>query len=136
VEESKRAVAEAKTAVADAQKDLDTVSAEHQKVQQKLEAARSGRSRALAVAKLFTWGDAAFDVYLQTKKWGTRDYLQKQLGVVAYLCELTYDLMIAEADNVTQPRRCCLVGASDTEGEEFFVTANCCKLLLQYYLAR
>ena len=75
-------------------------------MQQKLEAARSGRSRALAVAKLFTWGDAAFDVYLQTKKWGTRDYLQKQLGVVAYLCELTYDLMIAEADNVSRSPGC------------------------------
>lgn len=105
-EASRRAVAAAKKAVAEAQKDLGDVSAELQKVHDKLEAAHNARSRALAVAKLFTWGDDEFDVYLHGKKWGSRDYLQKQLGVVAYLCEMLYDLMIAEADNVSRSPGC------------------------------
>ena len=103
---SQKAVADATKAVTAAQKDLVDVSAELLKLQKKIDAAHKATSRGLAVAKLFTWGDGHFDVYLQNKKWGGRDYLQKQLGVVAYMCEMLYDLMIAEGDNVSRSPGC------------------------------
>ena len=64
--------------------------------------ARQGRGR----RQLFDWTRLGFDHYLRQKEWGSRDYLQKQLGVVAYMGESICDVAIAEDRNKSRSPGC------------------------------
>lgn len=100
-----RAVANRLTA---AKKLLEKASAKLEKLQQKLTeadaeilASQKSRAQAQAMCQLFDWSRAGFDVIL-AKPWNNRDLLQKQAGVIAYMFEAMYDVLLAPAANVSR----------------------------------
>ena len=97
-----RAVANRLTA---AKKLLEKASAKLEKLQQKLTeadaeilASQKSRAQAQAMCQLFDWSR---DVIL-AKPWNNRDLLQKQAGVIAYMFEAMYDVLLAPAANVSR----------------------------------
>ena len=54
------------------------------------------------MCRLLDWSQCGFETYLSTKTWRQRDLLQKKAGVIAYMFEALYDLMLALKVNVSR----------------------------------
>jgi hypothetical protein len=102
----KAALQNAEERVTAADKLWGRINGELEEQRRKLVEADDSRARGEAVASLFDWTRLGFDHYLRQKEWGSRDYLQKQLGVVAYMGESICDVAIAEDRNKSRSPGC------------------------------
>ena len=102
-----RAVAERRLTAAS--KLLVTANAALDKLQQKsanadraVLAGQQSRSQAEAMCQLFNWASDSFEDALAGKTWNQRDLLQKKAGVIAYMFEALYDVLLSPAANVSR----------------------------------
>ena len=102
-----RAVAERRLNAAS--KLLATANAALDKLQQKSAkadraafAGQQSRSQAEAMCQLFNWASDSFEDALAGKTWNQRDLLQKKAGVIAYIFEALYDVLLSPAANVSR----------------------------------
>jgi hypothetical protein len=85
-----------------ATKSYDGQAAELQRCEDELAAARSSRSQAESMCRLFDWQQCDFETYLANRDWKGRDQLQKKAGVVAYLIEAKNDILLAKDSNLSR----------------------------------